>query len=63
MRGEAAELVDLLADALAVLAFAPGDLNVFGHCWEAHPPPGRRIRIIKAKDRQEVSGLPSSPEG
>jgi hypothetical protein len=47
-KSEAADLFNRLAHALAVLAFAPGGVKVFGHYWKADPPPRRRIRIIKA---------------
>ena len=34
-RGEAAELFNRLADALAVMAFQPGGVTAFGEKWEA----------------------------
>jgi len=34
-RGEAADLVSRLARALAVLAFQPGGVEIFGLCFEA----------------------------
>jgi hypothetical protein len=46
-KGEAAHLFNRLAHALAVLAFAPGGVTIFGHHWEAHPPPRRRIRSLR----------------
>ena len=40
--GECADLFNRTAHAIAVLAFVPGGVTIFGATFEANPPPERK---------------------